>query len=411
MGEAVAKASVQVRAKAPDENNIKLRPSQDSQLGDLRKEQEKHRTVRNGNVAVLTAGILLLLLFAFSVTLFVVPANSGGTLAGLLMLMREKFDSFLLWVQGKGGGFQANFIRYTIIVMSGAALASAGCVFQGSFRNIIASPSTMGVQAGASLGNALYTLFFVEVVTESIRVTDNVANSQELSLLELNQQQLCAVGGALISVWIVTGIAALLGKGTFSGGNILFAGIVFSSFVGAISTVIEYYFMYFDPDDSRWQALRVFSMGNFDRVMTTQHLGLMSAVLIPCLALLIFVSPKLNVIVMGEEEAATMGVNVRLYRSLLITVGTLMAAVVYAFCGAIGFVGFIVPQICRRFTGPDFRKLIPMCMIVGGILLILVYNIALTFGFSLYMNMVTSVIGCSMMIYALFTGKGGRSYG
>lgn len=407
----MAKASVRVRAKAPDENNIKLRPSQDTQLGELHREQEKHQAVRSGNRVVLIAGVILLLLFFFSVTLFVVPANSGGTLAGLLMLMREKFDSFLLWVQGKGGGFQANFIRYTIIVLSGAALASAGCVFQGSFRNIIASPSTMGVQAGASLGNALYTFFFVKVVTETVKVTGNVAASKNLSLLQLNRQQLCAVGAALVSVWIVTGIASLLGKGTFSGGNILFAGIVFSSFVGAITTIIEYYFMYFDPDDSRWQALRTFSMGNFDRVMTPQHLGLMSVILVPCLLALIFVSPKLNVIVMGEDEAATMGVNVRVYRSLLITVGTLMAAVVYAFCGAIGFVGFIVPQICRRFTGPDFRKLIPMCMIVGGILLILVYNIALTFGFSLYMNMVTSVIGCSMMIYALFTGKGGRSYG
>lgn len=407
----MAKAKVRVSAKRPNENNITLQPSQDRQLGDLRREQEKHQAVRSGNLSILVAGIILLLLFFFSVTLFVVPANSTGTLAGYLMLTREKFDSFLLWVQGKGGGFQASFIRYVIIVMSGAALASAGCVFQGSFRNIIASPSTMGVQAGASLGNALYTLFFVKVVTETVHITNSVETSRELSLWQLNKQQLCAVAAALISVWIVTGIASLLGKGTFSGGNILFAGIVFSSFVGAINTVIEYYFMYYDPDDSRWQALRVFSMGNFDRVMSLQHLGLMSAVLVPCLLALIFVSPKLNVIVMGEEEAATMGVNVRVYRSLLITVGTLMAAVVYAFCGAIGFVGFIVPQICRRFTGPDFRKLIPMCMIVGGILLILVYNIALTFGFSLYMNMVTSVIGCAMMIYSLFTGKGGRSYG
>lgn len=408
----MARAKVRLTTKRPDENNITLQPSKDRQLGDLRKEQERHQTVQNGNMAILTAGIVLLLLFVFSVTLFVVPANSGGSLAGYLMHVREKFDTVLLWVQGKGGGFQSNFIRYTIIVLSGASLAGAGCVFQGSFRNIIASPSTMGVQAGASLGNALYTLFFVHVITESLEIYQSTdALNGELSLWELNKQQICAVAGALVSVWIVTGIATLLGKGTFSGGNILFAGIVFSSFVGAINTIIEYYFMYFDPDDSRWQALRVFSMGNFDRVMSMQHLGLMSVVLVPCLLLLIFVSPKLNVIVMGEEEAATMGVNVRLYRAILITVGTLMAAVVYAFCGAIGFVGFIVPQISRRFTGPDFRKLIPMCMIVGGILLILVYNIALTFGFSLYMNMVTSVIGCSMMIYSLFNGKGGRSYG
>ncbi len=404
-------AKVRVSTKRSNQNNIELRPSADTQLEELRNEQQRHRAVQNGNMAVFIAFIILLLLYLFSLGLFVVPAQSGGTLAGLLMLMREKFDSFLLWVQGRGGGFNSNFVRYTIIVLSGAALASAGCVFQGSFRNIIASPSTMGVQAGASLGNALYTLLFVDVITETIVIKNEQGHVNDLSLWDLNKQQICAVAAALVSVWIVTGIASLLGKGTFSGGNILFAGIVFSSFVGAINTLIEYYLMFYDPNDSRWRALRLFSMGNFDRVMTMEHLGMMGAILLPCLLLLIFISPKLNVIVMGEDEAATMGVNVRLYRSLLITVGTLMAAVVYAFCGAIGFVGFIVPQICRRFTGPDFRKLIPMCMIVGGILLIVVYNIALVFGFTLYMNMLTSVIGCAMMIYALFTGKGGRSYG
>ena len=404
-------AKVRVSAKRQNNENIKLRPSESSQLGDLRKEQERHQKVRSGNLAILIAFLILLVLYLFSLTMFVVPAQSSGTLAGLLMLMREKFDSFLLWVQGSGGGFNANFVRYTIILLSGAALASAGCVFQGSFRNIIASPSTMGVQAGASLGNALYTFFFVDVITETIIIKNDQGFTDSLSLWDLNKQPLCAILGALVSVGIVTWVASLLGKGTFSGGNILFSGIVFSSFVGAINTVIEYYFMYMDPDDSRWQALRVFSMGNFDKVMSFQHLGLMSAVLVPCLLILILMSPKLNVIVMGEDEAATMGVNVRLYRTLLIVIGTLMAAVVYAFCGAIGFVGFICPQICRRFTGPDFRKLLPMCMFVGGILLILVYNIALIMGFSMYMNMVTSVIGCAMMIYALFTGRGGRQYG
>lgn len=404
-------AKVRVSAKRQNNENIKLRPSESSQLGDLRREQERHQKVRSGNLAILIAFLILLVLYLFSLTMFVVPAQSSGTLAGLLMLMREKFDSFLLWVQGSGGGFNANFVRYTIILLSGAALASAGCVFQGSFRNIIASPSTMGVQAGASLGNALYTFFFVDVITETIIIKNDQGFTDSLSLWDLNKQPLCAILGALVSVGVVTWVASLLGKGTFSGGNILFSGIVFSSFVGAINTVIEYYFMYMDPDDSRWQALRVFSMGNFDKVMSFQHLGLMSAVLVPCLLILILMSPKLNVIVMGEDEAATMGVNVRLYRTLLIVIGTLMAAVVYAFCGAIGFVGFICPQICRRFTGPDFRKLLPMCMFVGGILLILVYNIALIMGFSMYMNMVTSVIGCAMMIYALFTGRGGRQYG
>lgn len=403
-------AKVRITAKPKDKNNIELRPSENTQLGDLRREQERHQKVRNSNLAILVAAVILLILYGYSITLFVLPGQSSGTLAGLLADMKERFTAFLNYLSGSGGS-NVELIRYTIIVLSGAALASAGCVFQGSFRNIIASPSTMGVQAGASLGNTLYVFFFAQVITETLVIDSNAESASQLSLWILNRQQLFAVAGALLSVWAVAGIATLLGKGTFSGGNILFAGIIFSSFIGAINTLFEYYFMYFDPDDSRWQSLQTFNMGSFDKVLSVQHLVLMSIVLLPCLLLLIFVSPKLNVLVMGEDEAATMGVNVRFYRVLLICVGTVIAATVYAFVGSIGFVGFIVPQIGRRFTGPDFRKLVPMCMIMGGILLILVYNVSLILGYSMYMNMVTSVIGCAMMIYSLFAGRGGRAYG
>lgn len=403
-------AKVRVTAQKRQENNIELRPSKNTQLGDLHREVERHRKVRNSNLAIFVAGVILLVLYGYSVTLFVLPGQSSGTLAGTLMDMRGKFTTFLSFLTGTGGT-STELIRYTIIILSGAALAAAGCVFQGSFRNIIASPSTMGVQAGASLGNTLYVFFFTQVVTETLVIHGDDASSEQLTLWVLNRQQLFAVAGALVSVWVVAGIASLLGKGSFSGGNILFAGIVFSSFIGAINTIFEYYFMYYDPDDSRWKALQTFNMGSFDKVMSIQHLAMMSLVLVPCLLLLIFISPKLNVMVMGEDEATTMGVNVRLYRVLLICIGTISAAVVYAFVGSIGFVGFIVPQIGRRFTGPDFRKLIPMCMFLGGILLILVYNISLLLGYSTYMNMITSIIGCGMMIYSLFAGRGVRAYG
>ncbi len=405
-------AKVNLRARRPDANNITLRPAEDEQLTRLRQEQVRRQKVKNANRAVAVAFILMFLLYAFSVLLYVVPAATQRNLAVILSMQQVKLQNFLSFLNGeKKNGYSITLVRYTIIVLSGAALASAGCVFQGSFKNIIASPTTMGVQAGASLGNALYTLFCVHVVTETI-ITQNTAEQVDsLSIWELNKQQLFAVAGSLIAIWIVSGIAALLGKGSFSGGNILFAGIVFSSFTGAIVSIIEYYFMYMDPVDTRWRALRVFGMGSFDRVITVYHLIMMAVVLVPCLLVLLLISPKLNVLVMGEEEAATMGVNVRFYRTALITVGTLMAAIVYAFCGAIGFVGFIVPQICRRFTGPDFRKLIPMCMSVGAILLLLVYNIAFWFGYNSYLNLFVSVMGCAMMIYSLAKGKGGRSYG
>ena len=83
-------AKVRVSAKRQNNENITLRPSESSQLGDLRKEQERHQKVRSGNLAILIAFLILLVLYLFSLTMFVVPAQSSGTLAGLLMLMREK---------------------------------------------------------------------------------------------------------------------------------------------------------------------------------------------------------------------------------------------------------------------------------------------------------------------------------
>ena len=401
-----------LRVKRPGANNITLRPAEDDQLTRLKQEQVRRQKVQNANMAVAVAFVLMLLLYAFSVLLFVVPASTQRNLAVILSMQQTKLQNFLSFLNGENGnGYSITLVRYTIIVLSGAALASAGCVFQGSFKNIIASPSTMGVQAGASLGNALYTFFCIQLVTDTIITQNTAEDVAALSMWELNKQQLFAIAGSLVAIWIVSGIASLLGKGSFSGGNILFAGIVFSSFTGAIVSIIEYYFMYVDEVDTRWRALRVFGMGSFDRVMTWYHLIMMAVILVPCLIALVFISPKLNVLVMGEDEAATMGVNVRVYRTILITVGTLMAAVVYAFCGAIGFVGFIVPQICRRFTGPDFRKLIPMCMCVGAILLLLVYDVAFWFGYNSYLNLFVSVLGCGMMIYSLARGKGGRSYG
>ena len=394
-----------------DNENISLKKSSDTQLRDLRAERDRHRKYKDGNAALVTAGILLLIAYLFSIMLFVVPSETNRNLAVLFSMQGQKIQSFFAWLGGNNGtAFRAPVVRYTIIVLSGAALASSGAVFQGGFRNIIASPTTMGVQAGASLGNALFLLLFTTAASSTYIVDTDMEQVRQMSVWKMNMQQLFAIVGSFIAIFAVVKIASFLGKDKLSGSTILFSGIIFSAFIGAITTIIEYWFMYHDPNNSRWQALREFGLGNYDRVMTIDHLILMSIFLVPCLIALIVISPRINVLVMGEDEARTMGINVKFYKNLIVAIGTLMAAVVFAFCGQIGFVGFIVPQICRRLVGPNFKKLIPMTMIVGGILMILVYNFAFALGFSQYMNMVTSVLGCAMMAWSFIRGKRGRSY-
>ena len=147
--------------------------------------------------------------------------------------------------------------------------------------------------------------------------------------------------------------------------------------------------------------------GSFDRAYTPEHLAMMCALLLPCLAVLTLLSGKLDLLALGEE-AATKGLPVKRFFFLVIAVNTVMAATVIAFCGQIGFVGFIVPQAARRIVGPGFRRLLPASMLLGGILLILVYDIALLTGFTAYINLFTSGLGSAVMIAALLTGKGVR---
>ncbi len=395
---------------AEKENHIVLRKPENSQISSLKNEIRTSKKYKKQNAVVVITFILLVIIYFFSVTSFVVPENTSFSLAGLLQAWKDKFHSFILFVGGEGSYGTGTVVKYTIMMLAGAALASAGAVFQGSFKNIIASPATMGVQSGATLGNALYLLFFTSSVSSAtgvVKIHNDVTETSKMSFAQLNTQQLFAMVGSFIAIVTVVAITSALGKGRFSTTNILFSGMIFSSFVGAITSLINNYFLFYDEDNSRAQSMQTFSMGNFDRVITVQQLAFIAAFLVPCLIVLIVTSSKLNVLVMGEEEAATMGLNVRFYRNLLIAVGTLMSATVFAFCGQIGFMGFIVPQIARKLVGPDFKRLIVMTVGLGGLLMILVYNVAFAFGLTTYLNIIISTIGCLMMIYSFFKGKGG----
>lgn len=395
---------------AEKENHIVLRKPENSQISSLKNEIRTSKKYKKQNAVVVITFILLVIIYFFSVTSFVVPENTSFSLAGLLQAWKDKFHSFILFVGGEGSYGTGTVVKYTIMMLAGAALASAGAVFQGSFKNIIASPATMGVQSGATLGNALYLLFFTSSVSSAtgvVKIHNDVTETSKMGFAQLNTQQLFAMVGSFIAIVTVVAITSALGKGRFSTTNILFSGMIFSSFVGAITSLINNYFLFYDEDNSRAQSMQTFSMGNFDRVITVQQLAFIAAFLVPCLIVLIVTSSKLNVLVMGEEEAVTMGLNVRFYRNLLIAVGTLMSATVFAFCGQIGFMGFIVPQIARKLVGPDFKRLIVMTVGLGGLLMILVYNVAFAFGLTTYLNIIISTIGCLMMIYSFFKGKGG----
>ncbi len=392
-------------------DNIELAEGMSQQLDELREGIKGQRKFKHENRAVVISFVIMLVAYLYSVSLFVIVPETQISLAQWLNLSAQRFSNFISYVGGhNGAAFTITIVRYTAIAISGAALAVAGILFQGSFRNIIASPSTMGVQSGATLGNALYIFFFVKLFEQSQFIHTDLDAYHELNFFQKNQQQLMAIAGSFVAIAIVVAITSAIGKGKFTSANILFSGMIFSSFAGCITTILQYYFMYHDQDDSRWQALSYLNIGNFDKIVTLDHLATISAFILPCLVAVILISPRLNVLVMGDDEAKTMGMNVKFYRNTIIVVGTLIAAVVFAFAGQIGFVGFIIPQICRRFIGPNFKKLVPMCIFLGAAFLIIVYDIALLTGQVASINIITSAIGCAMMLFSFIKGKGGRVY-
>lgn len=149
-------------------------------------------------------------------------------------------------------------------------------------------------------------------------------------------------------------------------------------------------------------------MGSLDRAYTAEHLLSMCVVLIPCMALLAAFSGRMNMLAFGEDAARSMGMNVRLYKLLMMGASTLMTAVVTAYVGHIGMIGFMSPQIIRRVAGPDFKILFPASIAFGALLMTIIYDVARVLGMTDSLNLFTSIIGSFVMVFVLLNRKGGR---
>ncbi len=376
-------------------------------------ESERKRNKKPGIIGFLF--LVYVFVFLFSLLFLVEYSTNSAALkfsaAYVLRIIRMNFDNLYNYIMGNGapGGINFQIRRYLIVGLVGAALAACGALLQGTFRNILAGPSTMGVQSGGSLGNMIYVLFFctsTEVVT--IYRYDEMAEIAETStFFERNIQQLLVMGGCLFGILFVVGIAVIAGKGKVSSTAMILAGTIFSSVIGSFCSIIQYYIILKDPTDPRIELIRGLSMGSMSRVYSLEHVISMAVILLPCMFILGLFSGKMNILAFGEEAAQTMGMNVRAYRIIMIVASTLMTAVVTAYVGQIGFIGFMVPQVTRRIVGPDFRRLFPASVVCGALLLTVIYDVARVMGLTDSMNLFTSLIGSVVMMLVILNKKGG----
>lgn len=374
----------------------------------LKAQKERTRKFSRGNRAMVILAVALVLVFMFSSAFFVTVSREHMYISYLLELSRTQAMRFFNFITGAGaeGGIQFITYRNIMVVMAGACLAASGAIYQGTFRNVLASPSTLGVMSGGSMGNIIYALFFAAVTTGTVKASDaaDVFNSQNLFMR--NIQSFMVLIGCFAAVGIVVGITLLIGRGKFRSDYLILTGIIFSSLIGTFSSMVQYYLIESNPEDPRVDIIRNLTMGGFVNSYKLDQVLIMAAFLVPCSVILMMMSGRLDALALGAEQARTIGVNVRLARIVAIAVNTIMTAVIIAFCGQIGFIGFIIPLAARRIVGPGFRRLIPASMLLGAVTLLVIYDIAVLTSMTGYLNVMTSGIGSVVMIIAYIKGGG-----
>lgn len=232
--------------------------------------------------------------------------------------------------------------RVLIACLAGSALAASGTVMQGMFRNPMADPGILGVSSGAGLGAV-------------------IAISLGFSAGSIYLLPLFAASGAIIAVVLIYSLS--IRKGSISPLTLILSGLAVSTFIGAVTQLILT-----RSNDYEVRSYIFWTMGGLNGMMWEQVRLVAGPVIILVLVLLIF-SRDLNLLLLGEEEARSVGLEPTRSRKLLLVITSLITATAVSVCGPVSFVGLIVPHIMRLITGPDHRILLPASALGGAIFL------------------------------------------
>lgn len=226
--------------------------------------------------------------------------------------------------------------------LAGLGLAVAGVAWQGVLRNPLADPYLIGASAGGALGAGLAILFGISF------------GSFTLPLL--------AFIGSLAAVSLVVRLARVPGKG-LAIERLLLAGVAVSSFLSAVLSLASF------VRSESFTNLYFWLVGGLSG-RGWEHLALMSPYVAVAIAGLLWVTPRLNLLQLGEETAHGLGIDVARDQRLAIGLASLLTAAIVAVCGMIGFIGLVVPHLARLLVGPDLRRVLPTSALLGASLLV-----------------------------------------
>ena len=269
--------------------------------------------------------------------------------------------------------------RILLGAVVGFALAAAGTVMQGFFRNPMADPSIVGVSSGAAVGAVL------SIVAPA--------------LLPFGfGLETAAFAGALVTAFAVYAIATENGKTPVA--TLLLAGVAVQTFLGAVIS-----FMLLHSGESMRRVV-YWLMGHLDNASWADFVLVSGVPLLPlfvfaCFAVLLAYARDLNVLLLGEEEAAGLGIEVERTKRLLLAVSAVVTGAAVAVSGVIGFVGLIVPHVMRLVVGPDHRVLLPTASLTGAAFLVAADTLARSGPQELPVGIVTAAVGAPFFLFLL----------
>jgi iron complex transport system permease protein len=274
--------------------------------------------------------------------------------------------------------------RVLLAAVAGAGLAAVGGVMQGIFKNPLVDSYTLGMSSGAALGAV------VSIVT-----------GINISIMGMETTGVFAFLGAVCTLFFVYSLAYT--RSRMSVNSLLLAGVAVSYF---LASVISFLMML---NHDKIEHIVFWTMGSLS-MATWNEFYIASILILPALAVLLYYTRELNILVMGEEAAHHLGINTVLLKNILLITCSLIVGSVVSTGGTIGFLGLVAPHIVRLMIGSDNKLVIPYSALMGGILLLLADTVGRVIiqPVEIPVGVMTSLMGGPFFIFLLRRQKTGK---
>lgn len=273
--------------------------------------------------------------------------------------------------------FRVRLPRICAAILVGGGLALAGTTYQGIFRNPLVSPDLLGISAGACVGAA----------------------SAILMNMDNTGIQILALSGGLVAVFCSMLIPRMFkNESTLM---LVLSGVIVSGFMNAIIGILKY----IADTETQLPEIVYWQMGSLAATKPEQVLAVLPAMLIS-ITILILMRWRVNILSLGDTEAATLGINLQITRTIFIIAATLLTGCAVCLSGIVGWVGLIIPHLTRLVVGQDNILTIPLSFFVGGSFMLIVDTLARTLIASeIPLSILTGIVGAPLFVWLLVKTK------